>query len=196
MRLAIPDPVYPGLRRHERHGGAHRRRTSTAATRGSSTSSRPPANGYVPAVPTAPADLVYLCFPNNPTGAVATRAQLAAWVDYARRNQAVILFDSAYEAYIRDPAIPHSIYEIEGAREVAIEFRSFSKTAGFTGTRCAYTVVPKTLMAWDARREAAPAPRALEPPPHDEVQRRLLPDPEGRRRRIFRRGGHAARPAP
>ncbi len=99
-----------------------------------------PANGYVPAVPTAPADLVYLCFPNNPTGAVATRAQLAAWVDYARRNKAVLLYDSAYEAYIRDPAIPHSIYEIEGAREVAIEFRSFSKTAGFTGTRCAYTV--------------------------------------------------------
>ena len=106
-------------------------------------------NGYVPQVPEAPADLVYLCFPNNPTGAVATREQLAAWVAYAKRNRAVILFDSAYEAYIRDPAIPHSIYEIEGARDVAIEFRSFSKTAGFTGTRCAYTVVPKALMAWD-----------------------------------------------
>jgi LL-diaminopimelate aminotransferase len=103
----------------------------------------------VPSVPSTATDLIYLCFPNNPTGAVATRTQLAAWVDYARRNQAVILFDSAYEAYIRDPAIPHSIYEIEGAREVAIEFRSFSKTAGFTGTRCAYTVVPKTLMARD-----------------------------------------------
>ena len=107
------------------------------------------ANGYVPQVPKEAADLVYLCFPNNPTGAVATRAQLTAWVDYARRNKAVLLFDSAYEAYIRDPAVPRSIYEIEGAREVAIEFRSFSKTAGFTGTRCAYTVVPKTLMAWD-----------------------------------------------
>jgi LL-diaminopimelate aminotransferase len=107
-------------------------------------------NGYVPAVPKAAADLVYLCFPNNPTGAVATRSQLEAWVEYARRNKAVLLFDSAYESYIRDPAIPHSIYEIEGAREVAIEFRSFSKTAGFTGTRCAYTVVPKTLMAADA----------------------------------------------
>jgi LL-diaminopimelate aminotransferase len=88
--------------------------------------------------------------PNNPTGVVATKVQLAAWVAYARHNKAIILFDSAYESYIRDPEIPHSIYEIEGAREVAIEFRSFSKTAGFTGTRCAYTVVPKTLMAWDA----------------------------------------------
>jgi len=109
-----------------------------------------PANGYVPEIPEAPADLVYLCFPNNPTGAVATRAQLAAWVEYARRNRGIILFDSAYESYIRDPQIPHSIYEIPGARDVAIEFRSFSKTAGFTGLRCAYTVVPKSLKAWDA----------------------------------------------
>jgi LL-diaminopimelate aminotransferase len=101
-------------------------------------------------VPQVAADLIYLCFPNNPTGVVATRKQLEAWVAYARRNKAVILFDSAYEAYIRDPAIPHSIYEIEGAAEVAIEFRSFSKLAGFTGTRCAYTVVPKALMAADA----------------------------------------------
>ena len=109
-----------------------------------------PANGYVPAIPGTATDLIYLCFPNNPTGAVATRAQLAAWVAYAKQNQAIILFDSAYEAYIRDPAIPHSIYEIPGARDVAIEFRSFSKTAGFTGTRCAYTVVPKSLQAFDA----------------------------------------------
>jgi LL-diaminopimelate aminotransferase len=107
-------------------------------------------NNFVAGVPAEKADLIYLCFPNNPTGAVATRAQLAAWVDYARRNRAIILFDAAYEAYIRDPEIPHSIYEIEGARDVAIEFRSFSKIAGFTGTRCAYTVVPKTLKAWDA----------------------------------------------
>ena len=110
----------------------------------------------MPEVPRVPADLIYLCFPNNPTGAVATRAQLAAWVDYARRNKAIILFDSAYESYIRDPGIPHSIYEIEGAREVAVEFRSFSKTAGFTGMRCAYTVVPKTLMAYDAAGAAHP----------------------------------------
>jgi len=155
LRLAIPDPVYPvyvdtnvmagrtGPNVDGRYEGILYL-DSTAA------------NGYVPAVPAAPADLVYLCFPNNPTGAVATRAQLEAWVDYAKRNKAILLFDSAYEAYIRNPAIPHSIYEIEGAREVAIEFRSFSKTAGFTGTRCAYTVVPKTLMAYDAAGQAHP----------------------------------------
>ena len=148
-RLAIPDPVYPVYvdtnvmagRTGANVDGRYEGITYLDCT---------PANGYVPAVPAVATDLIYLCFPNNPTGAVATRAQLAAWVAYARANQAVILFDSAYEAYIRDPAIPHSIYEIEGAREVAIEFRSFSKTAGFTGTRCAYTVVPKTLMASDA----------------------------------------------
>ena len=155
IRLAIPDPVYPVYvdtnvmagRTGPNVGGRYEGILYLDSTA---------ANGYVPAVPAAPADLVYLCFPNNPTGAVATRAQLAAWVDYAKRNKAVLLFDSAYEAYIRNPAIPHSIYEIEGAREVAIEFRSFSKTAGFTGTRCAYTVVPKTLVAYDAAGQAHP----------------------------------------
>jgi LL-diaminopimelate aminotransferase len=93
---------------------------------------------------------VYLCFPNNPTGAVISRAQLAAWVAYARASRALILYDAAYESFIRNPALPHSIYEVPGAREIAIEFRSFSKTAGFTGTRCAYTVVPKDCRAWDA----------------------------------------------
>jgi LL-diaminopimelate aminotransferase len=101
-------------------------------------------------------DLIYLCFPNNPTGAVATKEQLAAWIAYAKKHKAIILFDSAYEAYIRNPQIPHSIYELEGARDVAIEFRSFSKTAGFTGMRCAYTVVPKTLVAYDAAGNAHP----------------------------------------
>ena len=105
----------------------------------------------MPAIPATPADLIYLCFPNNPTGAVATKAQLAAWVAYAKQHKAIILFDAAYESYIRDPQIPHSIYEIEGARDVAIEFRSYSKIAGFTGMRCAYTVVPKTLKAYDAK---------------------------------------------
>ena len=90
-------------------------------------------------------DLIYLCFPNNPTGAVATRETLAQWVAYARANDSLILFDAAYEAFISNPEIPHSIFEIEGAKECAIEFRSFSKDAGFTGTRCAYTVVPKTV---------------------------------------------------
>jgi LL-diaminopimelate aminotransferase len=105
-------------------------------------------NGFVPAPPAMPVDMVYLCFPNNPTGSVATRAELAQWVEYARKNKAVILFDAAYEAYISDPSLPHSIYEIEGAKEVAIEFRSCSKTAGFTGVRCAYSVVPKQLRAY------------------------------------------------
>lgn len=102
-------------------------------------------NGFVPAIPEGRADMVYLCFPNNPTGAMATRAQLKAWVDWANANGSVILYDSAYEAFISESDLPHSIFEIEGARTCAIEFRSFSKTAGFTGTRCAYTVVPKAL---------------------------------------------------
>ena len=102
-------------------------------------------NDFVPALPETKVDLIYLCYPNNPTGTVATRAQLAEWVAYAKHHDAIILFDAAYEAYITDEAIPHSIYEIDGARDVAIEFRSFSKNAGFTGTRCAFTVVPKGL---------------------------------------------------
>ncbi|MGA1236409.1 MAG: LL-diaminopimelate aminotransferase [Limisphaerales bacterium] len=104
-------------------------------------------NGFVPAIPNEPVDLIYLCYPNNPTGTTATREQLAAWVDYARKPRAIILYDAAYEAYITEPDVPHSIFEIDGARECAIEFRSFSKNGGFTGTRCAFTVVPKDLMA-------------------------------------------------
>ncbi|MBI4271907.1 MAG: LL-diaminopimelate aminotransferase [Candidatus Rokubacteria bacterium] len=108
-------------------------------------------NGFEPPLPDRPVDLVYLCFPNNPTGAVLSRAALGRWVHWARHHGAVLLYDAAYEAYIRENDVPHSIYEIEGAREVAIEFRSFSKTAGFTGTRCAFTVVPKDLQGRDAR---------------------------------------------
>jgi LL-diaminopimelate aminotransferase len=103
-------------------------------------------NGFAPDIPREKADIIYLCFPNNPTGAAATRAQLKAWVDYANANGAVILYDSAYEAFITQEDIPHTIYEIEGAKQCAIEFRSFSKTAGFTGTRCAYTIIPKELV--------------------------------------------------
>jgi len=102
-------------------------------------------NDFHAPLPATPADLIYLCFPNNPTGAVATRAELQRWVDYACSHEALILFDAAYEAFIQDPHLPHSIFEIEGARDCAIEFRSFSKNAGFTGTRCAFTVVPRTL---------------------------------------------------
>lgn len=105
------------------------------------------ANNFVPEPPAAHADLVYLCFPNNPTGAVATREQLTRWVGYAREHNALLLYDAAYEGYISDPEIPHSIYEIPGALECAIEFRSFSKTGGFTGVRCGFTVMPKTVKA-------------------------------------------------
>ena len=158
VRIAIPDPVYPVYvdtnvmagRTGAARGGRYAGLVYLACTA---------RNGFVPAPPRKLVDLIYLCYPNNPTGATASRAQLQAWVDYARANQALILFDAAYEAFIRDPAIPHSIYEIPGAREVAVEFRSFSKTAGFTGTRCAYTVVPKTCLAYTAAGE----PRSLHP---------------------------------
>jgi LL-diaminopimelate aminotransferase len=106
-----------------------------------------PENSFVPEIPAEKVDLIYLCYPNNPTGAVATREQLRSWVDYALKNRSVILFDAAYEAYISDATIPHSIFEIPGARECAIELRSFSKNGGFTGVRCAFTVVPKSLTA-------------------------------------------------
>lgn len=149
IRLAIPDPVYPVYldtnvmagRTGPQQDGRYQGVTYLDST---------PANGYVPALPTEPVDLIYLCFPNNPTGATATHEQLKAWVDWARANKALILFDAAYEAYIRDEHLPHSIYEIPGAQEVAIEFRSYSKTAGFTGVRCAYAVVPKACTAWTA----------------------------------------------
>ena len=108
------------------------------------------ANGFKPALPADPVDIIYLCYPNNPTGTVLTKAELTEWVNFAKKNGAIILFDAAYEAFIREDDIPHSIYEIEGAKEVAIEFRSYSKTAGFTGTRCAFTVVPKALMGADS----------------------------------------------
>lgn len=111
-------------------------------------------NNFVPALPKHRADIVYLCSPNNPTGAALTRGDLQKWVDWAKENKAVILYDSAYEAFITQDDIPHSIYEIPGAKEVAVEFRSFSKTAGFTGTRCAYCVVPKQLMAYTAQSQA------------------------------------------
>ncbi len=111
-------------------------------------------NGFSPEIPNCKVDLIYLCFPNNPTGAVATRSQLQAWVNYANANGSVILYDSAYEAFITEPDVPRSIFEIEGAKTCAIEFRSFSKTAGFTGTRCAYAVVPKALQRGGASLNA------------------------------------------
>ncbi|MBP5583702.1 MAG: LL-diaminopimelate aminotransferase, partial [Bacteroidales bacterium] len=104
-------------------------------------------NKFIPKLPETIPDIIYLCYPNNPTGTTLTKTELKKWVDYARKHGALILFDSAYEAFITEPDVPHSIYEIEGAKDVAIEFRSFSKTAGFTGLRCGYTIVPKTVTA-------------------------------------------------
>ncbi len=106
-------------------------------------------NHFKPELPKQKVDLIYLCYPNNPTGMTLTKDELKVWVDYARENKCILLFDSAYEAYIQEKDVPRSIYEIEGAKEVAIEFRSLSKTAGFTGTRCAYTVVPRNVKAYD-----------------------------------------------
>ena len=102
-------------------------------------------NNFIPSLPSRRVDIIYLCYPNNPTGTTLSKEELKKWVNYALANDAIIMYDSAYEAYIQDPAIPHSIYEIKGAKKVAIEFRSFSKTAGFTGVRCGYTIVPKEL---------------------------------------------------
>ncbi len=111
-------------------------------------------NGFIPELPAERPDLIFLCYPNNPTGTVASKEELAKWVAYAKANKCIILYDAAYESYITDPAIPRSIFEIEGAKEVALEFRSFSKTAGFTGTRCAFTVIPKELLAYDSTGKA------------------------------------------
>ncbi len=149
-RVAIPDPVYP----------VYLDTNVMAGRTGSYADGRyedivyldcTAEDNFLPAIPDEPVDLIYLCFPNNPTGVTITRDELAKWVDFADQSGALILFDAAYEAFIRDDSIPHSIYEVEGARKVAVEFRSFSKTAGFTGTRCAFTVVPKDCRAFDAQ---------------------------------------------
>jgi LL-diaminopimelate aminotransferase len=153
-RIAVTDPVYPVY--VDSNVMAGRTGESDAGGRYGGLTYLPitAANGFVAPLPEQPVDLIYLCFPNNPTGAVATREQLKQWVDYALANDALILFDAAYEAFITDPELPHSIYEIEGARRCAIEFRSFSKNAGFTGTRCAFTVVPRGLTGRSAAGES------------------------------------------
>ena len=153
IKIAVPDPVYPVYvdtnvmagRTGENVGGRYQGfiyLNSTAE------------NNFIPELPKEKVDLIYLCFPNNPTGATITKAELKKWVDYAKENKSLILYDAAYEAFIRDESLPRSIYEIDGADEVAIEFRSFSKTAGFTGTRCAFTVVPKKVKAYTSSGEA------------------------------------------
>ena len=149
-KIAITDPVYPVYVDTNVMAGHTGQVTADGRYEGLIYLPCTAANKFVPAPPAEQVDLVYLCFPNNPTGAVASRDQLKAWVAYARAHQAILLFDAAYEGYIAEPDIPHSIYEIEGARECAIEFRSFSKTGGFTGVRCGFTVMPKTLLAQTA----------------------------------------------
>ena len=147
--IAITDPVYPVYVDTNVMAGNTGDADEKGAYAGLLYLECNAANGFVAEVPSEKAekkaDLIYLCFPNNPTGAVATRAQLEAWVAYAKANDAIILFDAAYEAFIQDPEIPRSIFEIEGARDCAMEFRSFSKNGGFTGIRCAYVVIPKTV---------------------------------------------------
>ena len=146
VKIAVGDPVYPVYVDTNVMAGRHDIQLLPCTA----------ANGFVPGPDGCDADIVYLCYPNNPTGATATKAQLQAWVDWANDRKALLLFDAAYEAFIRDPAIPHSIYECAGARSCAIEIRSFSKTAGFTGIRLGYTVVPDGLVAYAADGSAVP----------------------------------------
>ena len=152
--IAVPDPVYPVYvdtnvmagRSGDWKGGRYSKFIYLDSTE---------ANNYVPDLPKEKADVIYLCFPNNPTGATATKEQLKKWVDYAKENKSLILFDAAYECFIRNPELPKTIFEIPGADEVAVEFRSFSKTAGFTGVRCGFTVVPKKCKVYDAEGNIA-----------------------------------------
>ncbi len=152
-KVAIGDPVYPVYNDTNVMVGRSGELNSKGYYEGLVYMPCTEENGFNPEFPSEKVDLIYLCFPNNPTGTVATREQLKAWVDYARENDSIILFDAAYEAFITEEDIPHSIYEIEGARECAIEFRSFSKTAGFTGVRCGLTVIPEELMGTTATGE-------------------------------------------
>jgi LL-diaminopimelate aminotransferase len=146
-RIAVIDPVYPVYVDTNVMAGHTGEADSTGSYSGLVYLACNPDNHFVPGIPDERVDLVYLCYPNNPTGAVANRDQLSAWVNYALTSDAIILFDAAYEAYIQDPDIPHSIYEVPGADKCAIEFRSFSKNGGFTGVRCGFTVLPKKLLA-------------------------------------------------
>jgi LL-diaminopimelate aminotransferase len=155
-RIAVTDPVYPVYVDTNVMAGRTGEAEASGHYAGILYLPATEANGFTPGPPGARADLVYLCSPNNPTGAVASRENLEAWVAWARRHDAVIVFDAAYDAYIGDRALPHSIFEIPGARECALEMRSFSKRAGFTGLRCAYTVIPRALAGRTASGERVP----------------------------------------
>ena len=152
-KIAITDPVYPVYVDTNVMAGNTGEANESGAYEGIHYMPCHAENGFVPEIPQERVDLIYLCYPNNPTGATATREQLEKWVSYAREQGAIILYDAAYQAFIQDQSVPRSIYEIDGARECAIEFRSFSKNGGFTGVRCAFTVVPKELMAEDENGE-------------------------------------------
>ncbi|QDT65760.1 LL-diaminopimelate aminotransferase [Calycomorphotria hydatis] len=154
--IAITDPVYPVYVDTNVMAGNTGEADDSGSYAGLQYLPVTAENDFNPPLPEGKVDLIYLCFPNNPTGAVASKETLQQWVEYAKANDALILFDAAYEAFITDPEIPHSIYEIDGAKDVAIEFRSFSKNAGFTGTRCAFTVVPKEVMGTTASGEKKP----------------------------------------
>ena len=148
-KIAITDPVYPVyLDTNVMGGRSGKFNPETGMYENIIYMPVSSENDFIPELPKEVPDVIYLCFPNNPTGTVLTKEQLKKFVDYAKENKAIILFDAAYEAFIQDKDIPHSIYEIEGAKDVAIEFRSFSKTAGFTGVRCAFAVVPKTVFGY------------------------------------------------
>ena len=186
-KIAISDPVYPvyvdtnvmaGHTGEANEAGTYAKLVYLPCK---------PGNGFIPEPPKRHVDVIYLCSPNNPTGAAANRPQLEAWVKYALEHKAVILFDAAYEAYITDANLPHSIYEIPGARECAIEFRSCSKNGGFTGVRCAFTVVPKSLNAQTKIRRIPAAASALAAAHDDEIQRRELHRRSAARRRFIRR---------
>ena len=151
--IAVTDPVYPVYVDSNvmtgRTGESHQNGTYEGLTYLAINEN----NNFLPEIPKSKVDIVYLCFPNNPTGATITKEELKKWVDFAKKNKSLILFDAAYEAFIQDEDLPHSIYEIDGAKDCAIEFRSFSKNAGFTGVRCAYTVIPKTLSGLNSNNE-------------------------------------------
>ncbi len=155
-RIAVVDPVYPVYVDTNVMAGRTGEITPSGHYQGLVYLPSTAENHFVPALPREKVDLIYLCSPNNPTGTALSLENLKSWVDHARKNKAIIFFDAAYEAYITHSDIPHSIYEIPGAREVAIEFRSFSKNAGFTGTRCAFLVIPKELNGFDAKGAAVP----------------------------------------
>ena len=152
-KIAITDPVYPVYVDTNVMAGNTGEANESGAYEGIYYMPCNAENGFVPKIPKERVDLIYLCYPNNPTGATATKDQLKEWVDYAKANGSIILYDAAYQAFIKDENVPRSIYEIDGARDCAIEFRSFSKNGGFTGVRCAFTVVPKELMAEDDKGE-------------------------------------------